>query len=112
MHKKKSSGRKTDSGKNSVVPLSHKADSMNLTIHQNPVHGQYTVSFSSIDSSANNEIAEGNVYNMLGQNLYYGKLNIALGNELFINLSSQPKGVYLIIARTKDKLWRRKVVIM
>ncbi len=74
-------------------------------IYPNPSSGILTVHLKSIPY--NNAFLE--IYSMYNQSIYSGAVNNH--STLQIDLSNQPGGMYVVILRTKEKLFSKKIVI-
>ena len=86
-------------------------DSLNILAKQSATRGEFSISAISFSPSEINKVAQVTVYSMMGQPVYQGTLVIENTNELNINLSSQPKGIYLIVMRTDDKICQKRIIL-
>ncbi len=97
----------TSTGTNEV-----KGESENVKVYPNPNNGAFTVTFSHAELvSASQPIAR--VINVLGQQVYFATLNQVQGDN-FIDISSQPDGIYLIRIENEDGslIAQKKIVKM
>jgi hypothetical protein len=74
-----------------------------LSILPNPTNGSFTVSF----STAGTHDVE--VINLLGE-VVYSKMEISESN-LLVDLSAQPKGVYLVKCKEADKIITQQIIL-
>lgn len=87
------------------------ADSLTCFVKESITHGRFTIGLKDIGTNELNQTASIEVYNTMGQNLFKGNLLVQEGNELPIDLSTQARGVYLVIIRTTDMIFHKKVVM-
>ncbi len=89
-----------------------KGESEQVKVFPNPNNGVFTVTFSHAELvSASQPIAR--VINVLGQQVYFATLNQVQGDN-FIDISSQPDGIYLIRIENEDGslIAQKKIVKM
>lgn len=75
-----------------------------INIYPNPSTGELNFDIT------NNQQAEINIYNSLGQKIYY--LNKFTANKFKIDLGSFPNGVYSVQVRTNSQLLNQKVLLL
>jgi hypothetical protein len=75
----------------------------NSSIYPNPSPGQFTIQ---LNDNKNNYTVE--IYNVLGEKIYYSVLNNTHSN---IDLSSHPAGVYFVYLKSKEDVNVEKVLI-
>jgi hypothetical protein len=69
------------------------------------------VGLNNISNNELNQMAQVTIYSMLGQTIFKENLLIQENNGLSIDISSQAKGVYLIIINTANKIMHKQVVL-
>jgi len=96
-----------------VVYKSHqkKQDSISLQVSNALTKGQIILNLTNISTDQLNQTADVTVYNMLGQLLYQGKMQVAPDNPFQINLSGYASGVYLVMVKTNNTLLQRKIIL-
>ncbi len=89
-----------------------KGESGEVIVYPNPNNGVFTVTFSHAELvSASQPIVK--IYNVLGQEIYFATLKQVQGDN-FIDISSQPDGIYLIRIENEDGglIAQKKIVKM
>ena len=94
---------------NPIKPVAH--DSLGLLVKHSVTSGQFSVCFRCIDTINLNQNANVCVWNMLGQLISKGQMIVNSQSEFQFNLSNQPHGMYLITAKTKDRMLHGKVIL-
>jgi len=112
----KSSRRPTKRGASGDTLIIHKTnnkkhDSLSLQILNTVTRGEFQLNLTNISEDQLNQSADIMVYNMLGQLLYQGKMQVAPEKLFDINLSVYASGVYLVMVKTNNKLLQRKIIL-
>lgn len=76
-----------------------------VNVYPNPCNGKF-----SLASSSRNKVCNVEIYSVLGQQVYQATTS---SNNMLINLSNQPNGIYLyrVITKTGDLVGEGKVII-
>jgi len=93
------------------INKSMNADSLSLFVNQSITRGQFSIGLKTIDSTELNKNADVSIWNELGQRIYQNQMLVVVGQQLPVNLSSYPRGIYFIMVRTKDKVLHGKVIL-
>lgn len=102
-----------DSQNNNNLPLKEKKDSLstvtanklNFTFTPNPSNGVFSI-FKQND--INNSNWQVNITSLIGKDIYNSSFD---ANEASINLSSFPKGIYIVKINCENKLFTEKIVV-
>lgn len=87
-----------------LVDLKKNTNDSRITIYPNPTKGIFTI------SSINAGIQSCQIYNMLGENLFSQKSNLT--NQINIDLSAQPKGIYFVeLFDEKNNHITKKIIV-
>ena len=82
------------------------ATPVSFHIFPNPNEGKFTVTVKEMEQSY-----DINVYNLIGEMVYHWESNGSAGEKTEINLSKQPKGIYLVELDTEGRNLIKKVVV-
>jgi len=96
---------------NSVASKINPSDSLALHVSNTVTNGQISVNFTNISENELNQTANIMVYDMLGQLLFSGKMQVLEGNKLLINLSAYANGVYLVMVKTNNIILQKKIIL-
>lgn len=82
------------------------ADSQ-INMFPNPTNGRFAIQFMDTQQKTENRKVE--IYNMLGEKIYFTNLKQQTTNE--IDLSKSPKGIYMVQVSEGAKVYNRKIVV-
>lgn len=89
-----------------------RVDSLKLQVRNSVTEKGYIyLNLTNISTTELNQTADVMVYDMLGQLLFNGRMQVVEGNTLPINLSTYTSGVYLVMVKTSDIMLQRKVIL-
>lgn len=86
-------------------------DSLSISVKNSPTQGQFSVGLSAIGINELNQTAEVSIWNTLGQLIVSKKMLVQEGSFLQFNLANQPRGIYIILLKTNDKVLHSKVIL-
>jgi len=102
---------KTQNNNTGTSNTNRSIDSLNCYVKQSVTKGEFYVGLNNISQDELGQLANVTVYNMLGQTMFTGNIQVEENNEIPIDLSTKAKGVYIVIIRTKDQLLHKKIVL-
>ncbi len=76
-----------------------------LTVYPNPTSGKVTLSTGNSQAS----ISSISVFNMVGKEVL--SQQSAVGSEVTVDLSSQPKGLYILLIKAGENFYSRKIIV-
>jgi hypothetical protein len=76
-----------------------------ITVYPNPTNGKVTLS-----TDAQSAITGISVFNMVGKEVFRPQFT-AGSSEVTVDLSSQPKGLYLLLIKAGENFYQRKIIL-
>ena len=76
-----------------------------INIYPNPTSGKVTLSTGNSQAS----ISSISVFNMVGKEVF--SQQSAVGSEVTVDLSSQPKGLYILLIKVGENFYSRKIIV-
>ncbi|TRZ70083.1 MAG: T9SS C-terminal target domain-containing protein [Bacteroidetes bacterium] len=77
-----------------------------ITVYPNPTSGKFTVSTSNTQPAINSI----SVFNITGKEVLIPQFT-AGSSEVTVDLSSQPKGLYIVLIKTGDSCYSKKIIV-
>jgi hypothetical protein len=77
-----------------------------ITVYPNPTSGKITMSTGNSQASISNI----SVFNMVGKEVLSRQSSVG-SSEITVDLSSQPKGLYIVLIKAGDNYYRRKIIV-
>jgi hypothetical protein len=76
-----------------------------ISVYPNPTSGKVTLSTGNSQAS----ISSISVFNMVGKEVF--SQQSAVGSEVTVDLSSQPKGLYILLIKVGENFYSRKIIL-
>ena len=76
-----------------------------ISVYPNPTSGKVTLSTGNSQAS----ISSISVFNMVGKEVF--SQQSAVGSEVTVDLSSQPKGLYILLIKVGENFYSRKIIV-
>lgn len=98
-------GTATSGNLKSTLEITNEALTNEINVYPNPTSGKLVVSAANSQSV----ITSISVYNMIGKEVL--SQQSAVGSEVTVDLSAQPKGLYILLIKAGENYYNRKIIV-